>query len=99
MSSVSDMDGRLLFLAERYLPHASEQTARADAKLAREASELLAGEGTEVSYLGGAVIPADQMCFAVFEADSAEHVQELIARAEIPYEHIVQAVRLEENER
>jgi hypothetical protein len=89
--------GLLLFLAERYLPRASEHVARADAKQAREASELLTQEGTDVSYLGSALIPADQMCFAVFEAHSAEQVEQLIARAAIPYDHVVEAVRLREN--
>lgn len=93
------MDGRLLFLAERYLPQASEQTARADARRARATCELLAREGTYVSYLGGVLVPVDQMCFALFGADSADHIKQLIARAEIPYEHIVQAVRVEQNER
>jgi hypothetical protein len=85
----------LLFLAERYLPQASEEAARADAQLARAASEQLAREGTDVSYLESTLVPADELCFALFAAHSAEQVELLIKRAVIPYEHIVQAVRIE----
>jgi hypothetical protein len=35
----------------------------------------------------------------LFQAQSAEQVQQLIERAAIPYDHIVEAVRLEEDER
>jgi hypothetical protein len=100
MSSAPNRDdGLLLFLAERYLPRASEHVARADAKQARATSELLAREGIDVSYLSTTLVPADQMCFALFQAHSAEQVQQLIARAEISYEHIVETVRLEEDVR
>jgi hypothetical protein len=90
----------LLFLAERYLPQPSEQTARVDAQQARAASEQLAREGTDVRHLDSMLVPADEICFAMFEAQSAEQVQLLIERAAIPYEHIVQAVRIDgEHER
>ena len=98
MSSVPQRSGLLLFLAERYLPCASADLARADAKRARAMSELLTREGTNVRYLNSMLVPADQMCFALFHARSAEQVQQLIERAAIPYEHIVEALRLEEDE-
>ena len=91
-------DGLLLFLAERYLPLANEAVARADARRARATSELLTREGTAIKYLGSALIPADQTCFALFHARSGEQVEQLIARAEIQYEHVVEAVRLQEDE-
>ncbi len=99
MSSPPDRDALLLFVAERYLPRRSEHVARADAQQARATSELLAREGHEVRYLNSMLVPADQMCFALFAAHSAEQVQRLIARAAIPYDHVVEAVRLDEDER
>ena len=95
MSSEPNTTGLVLFLAERYLPHPGEGVARADAARARGASELLAQEGTEVRYLESTLVPVDEICFALFEAHSIEQVAQLIKRAAIPYEHIVEAVRLE----
>lgn len=99
MSSLPCSGRALLFLAERYLPRASEETARADAKRARAVGELLTQEGTDVSYLSSTLVPADQMCFAWFQAHSVEQVQHLIDRAAIPYEHVVEAIPLDEGAR
>ena len=89
--------GLLLFIAERYLPRVREYVAPADAKRARETSELLTEDGTDVGYLGSALVPADHICFALLKAHSAGRVQQLIARAAIHYGNIVEAVRLREN--
>ena len=93
--------GLLLFIAERYLPGVREYVVRADvactdAKRSRETSELLTEEGTDLGYLVSALVPADQICFALLLAHSAGRVQQLIARAAIHYEYIVEAVRLRE---
>src|SRR5258708_1497191 len=95
MSSAADTTGLVLFLAERYLPQSGEQVARADADRAREASELLAQEGTEVRYLETTLDPTDEVCLVLFEARSAEQVAQLIERAALPYTHIVEAIRIE----
>jgi hypothetical protein len=88
-----------LFLAERYLAQSGEPTARADAERARAASEELAREGTEVRYLDSTFVPSDETCFALFQAHSAAQVKQLIDRAAMPYNHIVEAVRIEAQKR
>jgi len=75
------------------------ERARADAVQARAASQALVREGTDVRYLESTFVPADEICFALFQAHSAEQVKELIDRAAIPYDHIVEAVRLEADQR
>ncbi len=90
--------GLSLFLAERYLPTGSAETAADDAKRARAASRQLAAEGTVVRYLGSTLLPADETCFALFEAPSAAEVERLLASASLAYDRVVPALLLGQEE-
>jgi phosphohistidine phosphatase SixA len=79
-------------LAERYVPGADRQLAVADAGRARQAGRELAAEGINVRYLSSALVPADETCFALFEACSADQVRQLLDRAALPYHHIVETI-------
>jgi hypothetical protein len=83
---------RALFVAERYVPGGDPELVSADASRAREASDRLDGEADGARYLGSTLFPADELCFALFEARSAAAVARLIELASIPYEHVVEAV-------
>jgi hypothetical protein len=58
---------------------------------ARAAAETMSNEGHAVRYLHSVLVRADETCFHLFEAASADVVAELAERAELRYERIVEA--------
>jgi hypothetical protein len=87
-----------LFLAERYVPAGRHELVLADLKRATHASSELACEGTIAHHVASTLVPADETCFALFEAQSAEAVRRLIERAAIPYMRVVEAIQIKEAE-
>ena len=73
------------FVVETYMP-ASE--AEFQASRARLAGSARSG----VRYLRSTFVPADELCFHVFMADSVEAVREVTDLASIPIDRIVEAV-------
>jgi hypothetical protein len=53
------------------------------------------GEGTAVRYLRSILIPGDETCLYLVEADSAEHVSEAFGQAGLTADRIVEAVDLQ----
>ena len=58
---------------------------------ARRAANELARDGRAVRYLRTIGVPGDQLCLHVFEADSAEALEEVGRRAETPFDRVVEA--------
>ena len=52
------------------------------------------GEGTAVRYVRSILIPGDETCLHLVEADSAEHVAEAFEHAGLAADRIVRAVDL-----
>jgi hypothetical protein len=78
------------FLVEVYLSRsggADESAARA-----RRAAEELTREGTPVQYLSSIFVPADETCFFLYQAASAEAVHEAARRASLAFERVSEAV-------
>jgi hypothetical protein len=78
------------FIAERVLV---EPVAPAIQRT-RRAAAALAGEGRQIRYLRTIVVPEDELCLYVFEADSSETVDELGRRAEEPFDRVVAAAQI-----
>jgi Nickel responsive protein SCO4226-like len=76
------------FLVEAYTPVESGLT-EVECAASRAAGEL-SREGTPVRYLRAIFVPADQTCFYLFEAPTAEVAGEASRRASIEYERIVE---------
>jgi hypothetical protein len=53
------------------------------------------GDGTAVRYLSSILIPGDETCLHLVEADSAEHVAEAFEQAGLAADRIVEAVDLQ----
>ena len=53
------------------------------------------GEGNSVRYLRSILIPGDETCLHLFEADSVEQVAEAFERAGLNADRIVEAVGLQ----
>jgi hypothetical protein len=98
-SKPSEEQGRSLFLAERYVSSANAELAHLDAARASAASREPTESGESIRYLGSTLIPSDETCFVLFEAPSAEEVRRLLDRASLPYDRIVEAVRIGADER
>jgi Protein of unknown function (DUF4242) len=64
-----------LFVAERYVPSAPPDDVAAAARLDRRAASALtevAGHAVGITHLKTWFLPADETCFSLFEAPSAE---------------------------
>jgi hypothetical protein len=73
------------FVAECYWPDVSEQAVRdVDERIAACAAEL------QVRYLGSILLREDEVVLCQFEG-TADAVQEVVARAEVPFERILEA--------
>jgi hypothetical protein len=78
------------FLVELHLPRrACSSVAAANA---RAGAEALTREGTPVRHLRTIFIPDDEVCFHLFEAASADVVEEAARRARITFERVLPAV-------
>ena len=53
------------------------------------------GDGTSVRYLRSILIPGDETCLHLVEAESAEHVAEACEQAGLKADRIVEAVGLQ----
>jgi hypothetical protein len=78
------------FLVEAYTP-AMINLVEVEAR-ARRAAAQLAEAGTEVRYLHAIFVPADETCFHLFEAASADAVRAASERAGLSAQRIVEAV-------
>ena len=85
------------FLLEIYAP----KNARIDVELlamrARRAAADVSTEGRRVRCLRSILVPEDETCFLLFEADTADDVRLTAARAEVAFGRVLDAVA-DENE-
>jgi Nickel responsive protein SCO4226-like len=80
------------YLVEVYLPRSRAHEARATGRRARAAAERLSHEGTPIRYVRTTFLPDDETCFHLFEAASAEVVEEVSRRAELGRARVVPAI-------
>lgn len=80
------------FLAEIYVPGAEAQDACAAGRRAREATEKLTRDGVAVLYVRTTLLPEDETCFHLFEADSLDAVAEACRLAGLETPRIVAAI-------
>lgn len=80
------------YLVESYLPATDgpEQLERVAAR-SRAAADELAREGAVLRYIEAILVPEDEMCLLVFEADSPALALEASARAGIAGERVLEA--------
>jgi hypothetical protein len=80
------------YLVEVYLPRSRAHEARATGRRARAAAEQLSHEGAPIRYVRTTLLPDDETCFHLFEAASAEVVEEVSRRAELGRARVVPAI-------
>ena len=82
------------YVVEAYVSSLEHGKLDDAAERARAAAVALAAEGRRIRFVRSTFLPVDEVGFLVFEADSADVVRELAARAEIIHERIVEAVEV-----
>lgn len=82
------------FLVECLWPGVTQgELAEVDAR-ARRGAEATAGTSDEVRYAGSMLMPEDEVVFFLFGGSSSDAVQKVAVEAGIPFERIVESVRV-----
>jgi hypothetical protein len=76
------------FLVELYVPRTEDAALKRGAAKARRAAQRLTREGTPVRYLRSIFVPDDEICFHLYEAETAEVVREAVRRAQLSFERV-----------
>jgi ubiquinone/menaquinone biosynthesis C-methylase UbiE len=76
------------FLVELYVARDDSDAARLHAESAERVTADLTREGRPVTCVRSIFVPQDETCFLLFEAPSADAVEEAVRRAGLRHEHI-----------
>lgn len=66
------------------MPRDDGRAATVEGDIARAAAEELTRRGTAVRYCRSIFVPADETCFVLFEAESADAVRDAATLAALP---------------
>ena len=72
------------YLLEFYVPRDDGRGVSDDEQQARAAAEELTRRGTAVAYRRSIFVPAEETCFLLFEAESADAVRDAATLAALP---------------
>lgn len=72
------------YLLEFYLARDDARVAADDGESARAAAEELTRRGTAIRYRRSIFVPAEETCFVLFDAESAEAVRDAATLAALP---------------
>jgi hypothetical protein len=79
-------------LAEAYVARRGASELRAHERRARAAAKELRQQGTPIHFVRTIFVPADEICFYVFDAINAEAVGAACNRAAVRFERVVEAL-------
>jgi hypothetical protein len=80
------------YFAEAYLARPDAGELRTYERRAHAAAKQLTQQGIPIRFVRSTFVPADEICFYVFEAISAEAVGAACERAALRFERVVEAV-------
>lgn len=86
------------YMVERHLPGFGEDQLAEAAGKAKETTAKMREEGKPVRYQRSTFVPGEEKCYCLFEGSSEEEVREANERAELPFERIVEARHISEDE-
>ena len=93
--SIEARHGVTTFMAECFWPGVTEQQLADAGARAGQAAQAISSNGGLARYLGSILVPADEIALCLFEAPSLDAASELNRRAAIPFERILEIVRLD----
>jgi hypothetical protein len=80
------------YLAEAYVARPRASEVRTHERRVRAAAKRLTQQGIPIRFVRSIFVPADEICFYVFEAISADAVGAACDRAALRFERVVEAV-------
>ncbi|MBX5133908.1 DUF4242 domain-containing protein [Rhizobium lentis] len=78
------------YMVERHLPGITPQQLSAAAARAKVVTAEMTAQGKPVRYLRSTFVPSEEKSFCLFDAPSAEHVEEANQIAQIPLQRIIE---------
>jgi hypothetical protein len=85
----------ITFMAECFWPGVTEQKVKDAGARGRRAAQAVSSEGGSARYIGSILVPSDEIALCLFEATSLDEASEVNQRAAIPFERILEIVRLD----
>jgi hypothetical protein len=85
----------IAFMAECFWPGVTEQKVKDAGARGRRAAQAVSSEGGSVHYIGSILVPSDEIALCLFEATSLDEASEVSQRGAIPFERILEIVRLD----
>lgn len=82
-------------MAECFWPGVTRLMLQDAGRRGRLAAQTLSSRDAYARYVGSILVPADEIAFCLFEASSIETATEVSQRAAIPFERILEVVRLD----
>jgi hypothetical protein len=80
------------FLVEAYLSRIATAGHAPPSQAVSQAAKAVTREGTPVRFLRTIFVPAEEICFYLYEAASVEAVREAAGRAGLEFERVTEAV-------
>jgi len=93
-SSPGSAERASTYLVEHYWPGINVEIFRSATERVRTTAESMARDGVPIRFRHSTLVPKDEAAFCVFDAESAELIKELYARAGVRFERIVAAVEV-----
>ncbi|MBB4194191.1 muconolactone delta-isomerase [Rhizobium aethiopicum] len=78
------------YMVERHLPGITPQQLSAAAARAKAVTAEMTSQGKPVRYLRSTFVPSEEKSFCLFDAPSAERVEEANQIAQIPLQRIIE---------
>jgi hypothetical protein len=86
------------FLVELYVARQASDAVTIDLERARRAAEELTSEGTPVRCVRSILVPEDETCLCLYEAESIDAVRAASVRSGLSFERISAAVACRDRE-
>lgn len=83
------------YLVERTLTGITPDALQAAAQAAKDTAAAMRNEGVSVSYEGSTFVGDTEQSFCLFRAPDAVTVKQLNDRAQLPYDSIMAAARID----
>jgi hypothetical protein len=91
--SARTVGGVAEFLVEMYVSRTIPPSGVPRSESVSRVAEQMTREGRQVRLLSSIVVPVEETCFYVFEAQTAEVVREAATRAGLRFERVVEATQ------
>ena len=82
-------------MAECFWPGVTRRMLESAGRRGHRAAQAVSSDGGSSRYLGSILVPSDEIALCLFEAPSLETATEVSQQAAIPFERILEIVRLD----